>query len=468
MGNYKLRGKDLSKIGVTQNNLRSTIIEIAGKNCKHISKEELLNQVDLVINQPHEYKNDGVWSKLAALLQQEDEKQIGVIHELKTDQQEFATVGRELIAANTWQQMQTAMKLPISVKGALMPDAHLGYGLPIGGVLATNNAVIPYGVGLDIGCMMHLSLFPQKAEFIKRYAYQMKVALKEHTFFGTGCESNTPFVEHAILDEALVNESTFLKKLKGKAAKQLGTSGSGNHFVEFGEVTVDENNPLGVEAGCYTALLSHSGSRGLGADIARHFTQIAIEKCLLPKGAKHLAWLDLNSPEGAEYWQLMKFAVRYAKASHEVMHYRISKAMGIVPSATLQCVHNTADEEVHNEQSVVVHRKGATPAGVGNLGIIPGSMTAPGYLVQGKGYGPALNSASHGAGRAMSRDKAKNNITGSWLRKHLSERGVHLIGGSVEEAPIAYKDIDRVMSLQQKQVEVFGTFLPRIVRMNRD
>ncbi|TAJ12551.1 RtcB family protein [Marinilabiliaceae bacterium JC017] len=467
MGNFKLRGKDLSKIGITENHIRSIIIDIAGKYGKHITKDEMLTQVSQVLAKPEAFMKDQVWVKLASLLIEEEEEQSGTVYDLKTENRDFVSVGRELIAANTWQQMQVAMRLPIAVKGALMPDAHLGYGLPIGGVLATDNAVIPYGVGLDIGCMMHLTLFRENTAFIKRYGYQIKTALKKHTFFGTGCENDSSFVEHPVLEEALFNESSLMKKLKGKAARQLGTSGSGNHFVEFGEVTLSEENPLGLTPGCYTGLLSHSGSRGLGAEIARYFTQVAIQKCLLPKGAKHLAWLDLDSAEGEAYWHLMHLGVKYAKASHEVIHQRLAKVLGLSEAITIQCVHNTADKEVHDGREVIVHRKGATPAALGCVGIIPGSMATPGYLVQGKGYGPALQSASHGAGRAMSRDKAKNSITGSWLRKCLSEQGVHLIGGSVEEAPIAYKDIDRVMTLQKKQVEVFGSFTPRIVRMDK-
>jgi tRNA-splicing ligase RtcB len=294
----------------------------------------------------------------------------------------------------------------------------------------------------------------------------MKTTLKDNTFFGTGVINNiTP--DSCILDDNRFYETDLLKRLKSKAAKQLGTSGSGNHFVEFGITKLPDNNMFNMPAGEYLSLLSHSGSRGFGADIASHYTEIAIDTCVLPKGAKHLAWLDLNSQEGQEYWIAMNLAIDFAKASHNEIHRRISKSLGIKAVKTVSSVHNLASREFIDNSSVIVHRKGATPAGIDDTGIIPGSMATPGYIVKGKGYAEALNSASHGAGRLMSRHAAKESISGSSMKSMLKANGVTLIGGSTEESPMAYKDITKVIKLQSKQVDILGEFNPKIVRMDK-
>jgi tRNA-splicing ligase RtcB len=163
----------------------------------------------------------------------------------------------------------------------------------------------------------------------------------------------------------------------------------------------------------------------------------------------------------------MNLAGDYASACHHDIHKRIAKALGARPLATVENHHNFAWKEMINGQELIVHRKGATPAQKNVLGIIPGSMTAPGFIVKGKGNELSLNSASHGAGRVMSRSKAKQNITQSELKKVLKDHGVTLLGAGLDEAPMAYKDINKVMAQQTELVEVVGTFLPKIVRMDR-
>jgi tRNA-splicing ligase RtcB len=271
------------------------------------------------------------------------------------------------------------------------------------------------------------------------------------------------------LDRPEFQSTAFLRQLHGKAAKQLGTSGSGNHFVEFGLVQLSGDNDFGLDAGEYVGLLSHSGSRGLGATIARQYMEIAMDQCLLPKNAHHLAWLNLDSEAGQEYWLSMNLAGDYAKACHDQIHYNLSKYLGIKAVAKVENHHNFAWKETQADgQELIVHRKGATPASEGVLGIIPGSMTAPGFIVKGKGYDGALHSASHGAGRKMSRKAARESISGSEMRKTLGKHGVTLIGGGTDEAPLAYKDIEEVMKSQTDLVEVIGTFLPKIVRMDKN
>lgn len=256
--------------------------------------------------------------------------------------------------------------------------------------------------------------------------------------------------------------------MQGKAAKQLGSSGSGNHFVEWGIIELQEQNNLNIKSGKYVALLSHSGSRGLGANIAMHYFQKAMDVCKLPNHAKQLAWLYLNSELGMEYWLAMNLAGDYAKACHDVIHKNLAKQTGFKPFMKVENHHNFAWKEMVDGEEMIVHRKGATPAKLGELGIIPGSMIHPGYLVSGKGNEASINSASHGAGRAMSRTKAKQMNTVSGMKKLLIEHGVTLIGGSTEEAPNAYKDIEQVMRNQSDLVKVEGIFYPKIVRMNKE
>lgn len=365
-------------------------------------------------------------------------------------------------------QMDTAMKLPITVAGALMPDAHQGYGLPIGGVLATKNTVIPYGVGVDIGCRMCMSIYDVPASFIEENRHTLKKMLVDNTKFGRATFKKPR--EHEVIEDPLFTEIKLLKGLKDKAFSQLGSSGGGNHFVEFGiTAIIDESNEFGLAPGKYLALLSHSGSRGLGATIASHYTKLAMKLTQLPREAKHLAWLDLDSEAGQEYWQAMNLAGNYASACHHQIHDRMAEALRTTPIAMVENHHNFAWKEKDAEgNEIIVHRKGATPAGKGVLGIIPGSMTAPGFIVRGKGDPDSINSASHGAGRAMSRTQAKKSLDPKLVATHLKEAGVELIGSGLDEAPMAYKDINIVMGAQHDLVEVIGTFLPKVVRMCGD
>jgi tRNA-splicing ligase RtcB len=357
--------------------------------------------------------------------------------------------------------------LPVTMAGALMPDAHQGYGLPIGGVLATNNAVIPYGVGVDIGCRMCLTVYPLDEKFLERHRNNLKQTLTDNTCFGRATFKRPK--DHEVLNRKTFDEITILKNLKGRAAMQIGSSGSGNHFVEFGLITLFEGNDWKLPAGKYLSALSHSGSRGLGAEIARHYTKLAKEICLLPSEAANLAWLDLDSEAGQEYWIAMNLAGDYASANHHQIHERLADELGEQPLFMVENHHNFAwKEKLSDGTEVIVHRKGATPAGKDVLGIIPGSMTAPGFVVKGKGNVASLNSASHGAGRVMSRSAAKQSITKKMMRQELEKNGVELLGAGLDEAPMAYKDIRKVMEYQNDLVEVVGEFTPKIVRMCGD
>ncbi|AFD05388.1 RtcB family protein [Solitalea canadensis] len=465
-----IQSKELSKIGYKTDISRSLAINILSKHCKHQSKEELKKLLEDIIKQPELWRNNEIWSKLALHLSPENNGVISTAYDLYTDADAAPgkVYGSKYIDTTAKQQMNIALKLPVALQGALMPDAHAGYGLPIGGVLAANNAVIPYAVGVDIGCRMALTILNEDEKYVQRYAHQIKKAIEQHTHFGMDGGLAEPQY-HEVLDSPLFKETELLRNLQSKAARQLGSSGSGNHFVEFGVIELFDNNELNIPAGKYTALLSHSGSRGLGAAIAMHYTQIAQQVCKLPREAKNLAWLDLDSETGQEYWLSMTLAGDYAKACHDRIHYNLSKALGLKPMVKVENHHNFAwKEQLEDGTNAIVHRKGATPAHKGQLGIIPGSMTTAGYLVSGMGAASAINSASHGAGRLMSRSKAKDSFTNSSLKKLLVEAGVSLIGGSTEESPLAYKDIESVMQMQEELVKIQGRFMPRIVRMNKD
>jgi len=466
MGN--LRTKDLSKIGYHNDQLRSLVICIAAKNFKHHSKQQLLDLLVNIMNNPEAYLEDELTSKIAEKIIGKTDGPTFKAFQLRDEPVFCKTYGGKGIESPAKRQMELANLLPVSVRGALMPDAHMGFGLPIGGVLATDNAVIPYAVGMDIGCRMALSIVDENDSFLKRYEYQIKQALKNHTHFGMegGLEVRQ---EHEVLDNRLFDEIALLKPLRGKAVRQLGTSGNGNHFVEFGEIELMPDNQLGLPAKKYTALLSHSGGRGLGSAIARHYTQIAMNTCKLPRQAQQLAWLDMDGEAGQEYWLAMTLAGDYAKACHERIHANLLTALGLKALHVIENHHNFAwKDRLADGNEVIVHRKGATPAHKGELGIIPGSMTTPAYLVSGRGHEDALYSASHGAGRAMSRQNAKDSMTVSAMKKLLSNAGVTLIGGTVEENPLAYKDIESVMAAQRELVDIQGKFYPRIVRMHKE
>lgn len=214
--------------------------------------------------------------------------------------------------------------------------------------------------------------------------------------------------------------------------------------------------------------MSHSGSRGLGATIAGHYTKVAKSLCHLPQEAANLAYLSLDSGEGQEYWNAMELAGAYASACHQTIHERLTKAIAAPLLGRVENHHNFAWKEEWEGKQVIVHRKGATPAGAGVLGIIPGSMTAPGFLVKGRGETLSINSASHGAGRQMSRTQAIKSIPKGQMKEYLKTQGVTLIGGGLDEAPMAYKDINAVMAAQTDLVDILARFKPKMVRMADD
>lgn len=386
---------------------------------------------------------------------------------MKTGNAPYRIWGRDL-EPDAVRQLQNACKLPVAVYGALMPDAHVGYGLPIGGVLATRDAVIPYAVGVDIACRMKMTVLDLPVSTLSEDQPRLKKAIERETRFGIGAMFQSRR-QHDVMDRDWRVTAT-TSKLKDRAWAQLGTSGSGNHFVEFGELEV-RDKAAGLSVGTYLALLSHSGSRGTGAQVAQYYSRLARQRHPeLPHELGHLAWLDLSTDAGQEYWAAMELMGRYAAANHQLIHAHIARALGVEVRLDLENHHNFAWRERHrlpdgSEAEVIVHRKGATPAGAGVLGIIPGSMGTPGYVVRGKGVAASLNSAAHGAGRRMSRTKAKATFTWDSAQKFLRDHGVTLISAGLDEVPMAYKDIDQVMAAQSDLVEPLARFDPRLVKM---
>ncbi|MEO5979683.1 MAG: RtcB family protein [Chryseolinea sp.] len=459
-----LTGNDLKNIGFSESKAIGIALNIIEKEFSNRTIEEQLVLLKEVLTLPLAFENNEAWLPLVQELLMPLDSTIP----LKQESQAYQIYGAEAIEEGAIRQMETAMKLPVTVAGALMPDAHQGYGLPIGGVLATNNAVIPYGVGVDIGCRMCMTLYNLSTSMLEEKKDALKKMLVTNTMFGRATFKKPK--DHEIFSRSEFSDIKIVRDLKERAVAQIGSSGGGNHFVEFGIVEITSHvNEHNLAPGQYLAVLSHSGSRGLGANIAGYYTKVAMDVCKLPQEAKHLAWLDLNTEAGQEYWLAMNLAGDYASACHHQIHERMAIGLRETPLTMIENHHNFAwkEKDAHGKE-LIVHRKGATPAGKGVLGIIPGSMATPGFIVRGKGLAESINSASHGAGRLMSRTKAKQTILPGHVNKFLKEAGVELIGSGLDEAPMAYKNIHQVMESQKELVEVLGSFTPKIVRMCGD
>lgn len=452
--------KDLIRLGVPPGEANGRGMEfIAGYILKGRDKAKLAENVEAIVRDPAAFVEDELGGEFAQALTR-------VGRPLRQAQAAWQQWG-EGLDPEAINQMARACQLPVAVAGALMPDAHVGYGLPIGGVLATQNAVMPYAVGVDIACRMKLTVLDLPVRELERKREQLIKAIEAETRFGLGAAFQQRR-QHEVL-EADWSVSPITRQLKDRAWSQLGTSGSGNHFVEFGFFAA-ARRIQNLEPGQYVALLTHSGSRGTGAAVCEHYSKLAMARHPeLPKEHRHLAWLSLDSAEGQEYWAAMELMGRYAAANHWLIHQHIARHLGLAVLLEVENHHNFAWKERHVidglEREVVVHRKGATPAGPGVLGIIPGSMASPGFLVRGKGNPASLRSAAHGAGRLMSRSKAIQTFAWEKVNRVLKERGVKLISAGLDEVPMVYKDIHQVMAAQGDLVEALGRFDPKLVKM---
>jgi len=482
-----MKPRELRNLGIPKGELTKLAGRLlAEAHRRGMKKAKARDKLKSVVAAPADLVNDEDFGPLAAALNSPGSREARTSFIEREAPAPWRQWGEDLEVESV-KQMVNACRLPVAVAGALMPDAHLGYGLPIGGVLATDNAVIPYAVGVDIACRMKITVLDLPAQLIRAEPDRLVSAIEMETRFGIGAQfQGREKRQHDVLDE---NWSVcgITWQNKDKAWSQLGTSGSGNHFVEFGVLTLDEPE-LGLKEGRYLALMSHSGSRGVGAQVAGYYSRLAMDlHPELPKDLRHLAWLDLDSEAGQEYWNAMNLMGRYASANHALIHRHVARALKATIIAEVENHHNFAWKETHRlpppekgtgafsekkapvpfiqEREVIVHRKGATPAGEGVLGVIPGSMADPAYIVRGKGSDASLKSASHGAGRLMSRTKAKQSFTWSAVKQLLKQREVMLISAGLDEVPGVYKNIDQVMAQQADLVQIVAKFEPKIVKM---
>jgi tRNA-splicing ligase RtcB len=475
-----MNGRDITQLGYREGPIVGLALRIAKRAIKKMPREQLDATLVSILSNPEAMASDLLFGELASAMIEERDRPYWIERENPAPYRSWGS-GLEKGAID---QMNAAVRLPVALQGALMPDAHQGYGLPIGGVLATENAVIPYAVGVDIACRMKLSVYDIPADQIKKLNDSLINALRRETVFGAGATFKRP-PHHDVLDEDW-SVTPLTKRVFEKARAQIGTSGSGNHFVEFGTITIAPgpggaaaggsttnadsgavtSGGLGLPPGQYLALLSHSGSRGAGAMIADHYSRLARDlHPELPPELKFLAWLDMKGEPGQEYWAAMNLMGHYAAANHAIIHQRVAKCIGGHVIADIENHHNFAWKETHGGREMIVHRKGATPAAKGVMGVIPGSMASPGFVVRGRGVPESLESASHGAGRAMSRTAAREKYRWAHIKPMLEERGVNLLSAGIDENPFAYKDIHEVMAQQRDLVDVVAQFDPKIVRM---
>ena len=454
--------KQVKRLGIHDSDHARLAVRLATRAAAAgVGKAEMRQRIGAIARDPSPHVNDEHFGELAAAMA--EPATTGRTFEERSEPAPCRQWGDDL-EPQAVQQMRDACRLPVAVRGALMPDAHLGYGLPIGGVLATDNAVIPYAVGVDIACRVRLTVLELPTKTLQSQPDRLVNAIEKQTRFGIGAHFRDKPREHPVMD-ADWTVSPVTQRMRDRAWAQLGTSGSGNHFVEFGVLTV-RTDELGLPPGEYLALLSHSGSRGAGAEVARHYSTLARKTHpQLPKQLAHLAWLGLDTHAGQEYWAAMRLMGNYAAANHELIHHHVVGHLGVQALLTVENHHNFAWKEVHDGNEVIVHRKGATPAGVDDLGIIPGSMATPAYVVRGKGSDDSLRSASHGAGRVMSRRQAKLTYRWAQVRPLLAQRGVRLLSAGLDEVPFVYKDIDHVMQQQHDLVRPLARFDPKLVKM---
>lgn len=354
---------------------------------------------------------------------------------------------------------QNVASLPFVFKHvALMPDVHLGKGALVGSVIATKSAIIPAAVGVDVGCGMAAVKMPFKAEKLEGKLKKIRLDLEAAIPVG--------FAENKEVEKAVTNWQGWrefkelnprVQHAEGKALKQLGSLGGGNHFIE---VCVD------AEDGVW--LMLHSGSRGIGNMLAQCHIDAAKELAKLADITlpdRDLAYFVAGTREFFAYWHDLQWAQNYARFNRDIMMARFKRIVekhlaGGKPTKPLlevNCHHNYAEREVHFGEEVYVTRKGAVRARQEDYGIIPGSMGARSFIVKGKGQPDSYCSCSHGAGRLMSRNQAKNQFTLDDLIQQTQGIECRKDEGILDEIPGAYKPIDEVMAQQSDLVEVVAT-----------
>lgn len=367
---------------------------------------------------------------------------------------------------DTLQQAKNLANLPFAFHHvAIMPDAHVGYGMPIGGVLATQGAVVPNAVGVDIGCGMcavKTGIAEASTEQLKRIVGLIRKAIP------LGFKHHLSPRPHSIMptlaDLEVEKQLPVVAREYESGRHQVGTLGGGNHFIELQRGSDN-----------HIWLMVHSGSRNLGYKVAGYYNKLA-QKINVDAGSKvpkqwQLASLGVESKEGVRYMAEMNYCVAFARANRQEM---MRQVQGIVSEVTgceefqplLDVAHNYAAKENHFGQQVLVHRKGATRAYAGELGIIPGSQGSTSYIVRGLGNPDSFASCSHGAGRVLGRKQAQRSLDLQQEIAQLEKKGIlHGLRSKrdLDEAPGAYKDIGSVMNNQKDLVEILVELSPLAV-----
>jgi tRNA-splicing ligase RtcB len=363
------------------------------------------------------------------------------------------------------EQLRQTASLPIVWPHlAVMPDVHWGIGATVGSVVPTRGAIVPASVGVDIGCGMIALQTSLTSSFLGdngEHLFEVISKAVPHGRSDNGGANDrgawgapAPHVVHAwerLESRFLALEVDFRRGTDRRPLKQLGTLGGGNHFIEL---CLDEADHVWI--------MLHSGSRGTGNTIGTQYISTAKKRCerdgiALPN--RDLAWLPEGTPEFDNYIEAVAWAQDYAKANRDVMMQTILMALSSLVEFTtnaeaVNCHHNYISRETHFGEELIVTRKGAVSARLGELGIIPGSMGRSSFIVRGKGNAESFHSCSHGAGRVMSRTVAKKEIT---LEQHIADtKGVFCRKDAevLDESPRAYKDLSAVMSAQSELVEV--------------
>lgn len=346
---------------------------------------------------------------------------------------------------------------------AIMPDAHEGFGMPIGGVMATKDVVVPNAVGRDIGCGMCTSR-SNLTEIDKDTLKAIMQCIREA--IPVGFKHHRQAQDEKWMPQGFeLDELPICKKEYNSALKQVGTLGGGNHFIEIQK---------GDDG--FIWIMVHSGSRNIGSKVADYYDKKAIALNKLwhseVKASKQLAFLPMDSEIAKTYWKEMQYCVEFAFSNRKLMIERVKECIRTVLGKDVtfdplvNIAHNYAREEQHFGKNVIVHRKGATSAEAGELGIIPGSQGTNSYLVKGKGNAASFNSCSHGAGRVMGRKQAQRELILEEEIKKLDEQGIiHAIRGKydLDEASGAYKPIDEVMENQKDLVDILVELTPMAV-----
>lgn len=365
------------------------------------------------------------------------------------------------------EQMRRVLSIPVSINGAMMPDAHVGYGMPIGGVAALDNAVSPGFVGYDIACRMTLTVLDIEPDDFMTHREPIARDMQAVSSFGKGSGfEGSERRTHPVMDDPLWQELNHVKQLQPLAWQQLGSSGGGNHFFDavIGEV-IAEADWLPLHVGDeFVAIITHSGSRGTGHKLATHYVKLAQKETRrIAKGVPSgYEWLDTTTDVGREYLKVMDLMGRYAQANHHMIHQHFLKRSNLGQLAQYENHHNFAWVQSDGK---IIHRKGATPASKGVVGIIPGTSGTPSYIVEGLGNKESLESSSHGAGRPFSRSEAKRRHDDDFVKRWMKEQDILSFGLAPDETLLAYKDIDHVMSLQTDLVRPVARMWPKVVIM---